>query len=138
MQIYANEVAAGVCGGETVVTGRGMRLKRATGSGRTSPTMPSGVCLCSAVGLKQPLVVTVGITLTTSRGSPAACLFVKRHDLSHVTTTTSLRGHGCRLNKGYSKHTELQHCGALLLLFWWSSWWTEPEECGPVLRPSRW
>lgn len=34
MQIYANDVAIGALSGETVVTGRGMRLKRAMGSGR--------------------------------------------------------------------------------------------------------
>lgn len=34
MGIYANEVAIGAFSGETVVTGRGMRLKRAMGSGR--------------------------------------------------------------------------------------------------------
>lgn len=34
MQIYANEVAIGAFSGETVVTGRGMRLKRTVGSGR--------------------------------------------------------------------------------------------------------
>lgn len=34
MRIYANEVAIGAFSGETVVTGRGMRLKRAMGSRR--------------------------------------------------------------------------------------------------------
>lgn len=39
MQIYANGGCHGdFCGGETVVTGRGMRLKRAMGSGRTCST----------------------------------------------------------------------------------------------------
>lgn len=35
----------GVCGGETVVTGRGMRLKRAMGSGRTFSTHNALWCL---------------------------------------------------------------------------------------------
>lgn len=45
MQIYANERCHGVCGGETVVTGRGMRLKRAMGSGRTFSTHNALWCL---------------------------------------------------------------------------------------------
>lgn len=54
MLIYANELATGFffCGGgEAVVTERGMRLKRAAGSGEEAhnPQLPSGVCLHFAV-----------------------------------------------------------------------------------------
>lgn len=50
MQMYANEGCHGVCGGETVVTGRGMRLKRATGSGRALSTHNALWCLFTHCG----------------------------------------------------------------------------------------
>lgn len=68
MLIYANELATGFfffffCGGETVVTERGMRLKRAAGSREEAlnPQLPSGVCLhfAASCGLCEATVEAI-------------------------------------------------------------------------------